>query len=170
MSELEDEYIPITTDIYLKSFFESQGITVIWIADYLSKTEIKKIYLDVSALVDYFIGRLDDKNNKLYEKLFGREDIRLFYATMKLLFKRFVFGVYQAQIGIEKIILKHNISRLFYLHDGYPQLLCGNIQQKSFIFPQILYLTVRQWRITKKMTVPIPSIITANRSLLLKIL
>ena len=145
MNELREQYIPITTDIYIKSYFESKDIKTIGVLDYISKSEIKKMCLDTSIMVDFFIDRLDENNSSLYKRIFGTEEVRFFYATMKYLFKRFVISSFQFIKGMELIIQRNDITQLNYLHSGNLNYLCGNTSQNSFFFPDDIVWRIMQY-------------------------
>ena len=140
------EYIPITTDMYLKSLLESKGVKTIGISEYLSQAELRKICCDSSVLVDYFIDELDKNNRDLYGQIFGEKEVRLFYATMKYLFKRFMISCLQFLRGMELVLQNNNIIRLNYLHSGNFKYLCGNLKQNAFFFPNdILWRILQYW-------------------------
>lgn len=151
MRELKDRYIPITTDIYLKSFFEAKGVKTIWILDYLSKSETERVKLDISSMTDLLIDKLDESNSNLYERVFGERRIRFFYSTMKYLFKRFLISSFQFLKGLESIVENTNITELTYLHDDSINFLCGNLEQNAFFFPDdIAWKLMRYWDYDKK--------------------
>ena len=84
MKTLKNDYIPITTDIYVKSFLQASNIKTIEISEYLSPIEIKQIYLDTSRMVDSFLDEtrncLEDKSDK---KDLERREFLEKYCTYK---------------------------------------------------------------------------------------
>lgn len=151
ISELKDEYIPITIDTYVEAFLESRGIETVGILDYLSDYEIDTITSEASSLTDDFVSMLDENNRELYAQIFGREDVNLVYASMSYLFKMFVIATFRFLKGMEAIIENRNITHLDYLHDGSAVLLCGNRDQNAFFFPDdIAWRIMQHWNYDRK--------------------
>ncbi|MBI4620254.1 MAG: hypothetical protein HY739_08850 [Desulfobacterales bacterium] len=151
ISELKDEYIPITIDTYVEAFLESRGIETVGILDYLSGVEIDAVTSEASSLTDTFVSGIDENNRDLYAQIFGMGDINLVYASMNYLFKRFAIATFRFLKGLEAIIENRNITDLDYLHDGSTVLICPYRDQSAFFFPDdIAWRIMQHWHYDKK--------------------
>ena len=134
ISKLKDRFIPVTFDDYAKTYFQSRGIEVIGILDYLSDTQIERITSEVWGLADHFIAELDESNRKLYKKIFGTDKINFLYATMGYFFKRFAVRCSLYLKGLEAAVVNNRISSIYYLDDGYQDLMCYYSKAYPFFF------------------------------------